>query len=178
MFRTGRPPAPLEQATLPPRLRTRQCLCVGVRAASFDAVLSHGVACIRGCWVRAAPCANHVTAVTEQASGEPVPDSRISPSTANSSPRRVLLFCVAAAALSGFGTAVGQEYCSEPVAPYCVDTDSEFDSLLQVNRCQDDLADYQQQVNEYESCITSQIEGMRKALSEARTKLEQAEKEF
>lgn len=128
-----------------------------------------------GCALR---CANHVTAVTENTSGEPVPNPRISPSTANSTAKRVLLLCVAAAAFSAFGTAVGQEYCSEPVAPYCVDTDSEFDSLLQVNRCQDDLADYEQQLNEYETCITSQIEGMRNALSEARAKLEQAKKEF
>lgn len=73
---------------------------------------------------------------------------------------------------------MGQEFCSEPVAPYCVTTESEFDSMLQINRCNDDLDDYQEQIDTYEQCIADQLETMRQELSEAREKLEEAEKDF
>lgn len=74
--------------------------------------------------------------------------------------------------------ASAQEFCSEPVSPYCVDKDSEFDSVLQVNRCEDDLNDYEQQLNEYEQCISKQLESMRQALGDARKTLKAAKEQF
>lgn len=85
----------------------------------------------------------------------------------------MLVLCLAAAGLSVFGMAAGQDFCSEPVAPYCVDTDSEFETQLQINRCEDDLMNYEQQLDEYEQCIADQIQAMRRDLTNAREKLEE-----
>lgn len=83
---------------------------------------------------------------------------------------------LAGAALPGAASA--QEFCSEPVAPYCADKDGDFDTVLQVNRCRDDLNDYEQQLKEYESCITQQLGSLREELKSAREMLEEAEKKF
>lgn len=90
--------------------------------------------------------------------------------------RRLLGCCLAVAGLGLCAPSVAQEYCSEPVEPYCVSTESDFETQVQVNRCSADLDDYEEQVNEYEKCIAGQIEGLRKELSEARSKLEEADK--
>lgn len=75
-------------------------------------------------------------------------------------------------------SALAQEFCSEPVAPYCVDTDSEFDTELQINRCEADLNDYEEQLAEYEQCIAQQLDTMRQELESARDKLEGARANF
>jgi len=94
-------------------------------------------------------------------------------------PGKVAGLCLAAAlGVSAHGQAAAQEFCSEPVTPYCVGTESEFDTMLQINRCQDDLSDFEQQLNEYETCITQLLEGMRKELAEARERLKHAEESF
>lgn len=89
-----------------------------------------------------------------------------------------MFLCLALFGISMHGTALGQEFCSEPVAPYCAETDVEFDTVLQVNRCEDDLKEYEQQLDEYEQCITQQLKDMRSNLANARTTLEQAKEEF
>jgi len=83
---------------------------------------------------------------------------------------------LAGAALPGAASA--QEFCSEPVAPYCADKDNEFDDMLQVNRCRDDLNDYEQELQEYESCITQQLDRLRGELKSARGALKEEEKRF
>lgn len=84
--------------------------------------------------------------------------------------------CAACACLPA--TAVAQSFCSEPVAPYCADKESQFDTLLQVNRCVGDLADYESQLTEYEQCVKKQIESLRQELSDARKRLENAKEDF
>lgn len=90
----------------------------------------------------------------------------------------MLLMCLTVAGFASCGTVAAQSFCSEPVEPYCVSTDSEFDTLLQVNRCRDDLVGYEEQVNEYEQCITEQIQGIHDEIGKAREKLEQAGEDF
>lgn len=80
--------------------------------------------------------------------------------------------------LSMQGVALGQSFCSEPIAPYCADKDSEFDTVLQINRCEEDLTEYESQLSEYEQCVKSQIDGLRQELRDARKKLEEAKKNF
>jgi hypothetical protein len=75
-------------------------------------------------------------------------------------------------------TALGQQFCSEPVAPYCVTTESEFATTLQLTRCEDDLDNYKEQLAQYEQCIAEQIQAMRKELAGARKKLEDAKQNF
>jgi len=89
-----------------------------------------------------------------------------------------ILLCLALLGMSTPRTAVGQEFCSEPVAPYCVTTESEFDTMLQINRCNDDLGDYQEQIATYEQCIADQLQAMRQELTEARERLEEVEKDL
>lgn len=107
-----------------------------------------------------------------------MPESRMFHAINPYSIRRILTSCLVAVGLVLCGPAAGQSYCSEPVEPYCISTDSEFDSLLQVNRCEDDLTDFEEQVNEYEECITGQVQAMRDELTEARQKLVQAKEDF
>lgn len=71
-----------------------------------------------------------------------------------------------------------ENYCSAPVAPYCVDKDSEFDSVLQINRCEEDLGDYQEQLDTYQQCITEQLSTERKRLKEAHDLLNRAREKF
>lgn len=86
--------------------------------------------------------------------------------------------CIVLLGMSMHRTVLGQEFCSEPVAPYCVDTESGFDTMLQVNRCEDDLTDYAEQLEAYEQCTAEQIETMRGDLADAREKLEEARQDF
>jgi len=89
-----------------------------------------------------------------------------------------LVLCLALAGLAAPGAAPAQEFCSEPVPPYCVDKDSEFDTMLQINRCDEDLNDYQQQLDEYEQCIQGQLNALQEELDSARKALEEARKNF
>lgn len=97
---------------------------------------------------------------------------------ATSASGKLLFACLVMIGLSMPGTASAQEFCSEPVAPYCLDLESEFDTVLQINRCEDDLNDYQQQLEEYEQCITNQLDSLRSQLENARKSLEEARKKF
>lgn len=82
------------------------------------------------------------------------------------------------AGLSTPGTSAAQGFCSEPVAPYCVNKDSEFDTMLQINRCDEDLANYEQQLLDYEQCISDQLESLREELNSAQDALEAARENF
>ena len=92
--------------------------------------------------------------------------------------RAALLLCLALIGLALPGTGSAQQFCSEPVAPYCVDKDSEFDTMLQINRCEEDLNEYQQQLDEYEQCIQERLGALHDELGNARTALEEARKKF
>lgn len=80
--------------------------------------------------------------------------------------------------LSMPGVAAAQGFCSEPVAPYCVDEDSQYDTMLQINRCEEDLDNYEEQLREYEQCISDQLESLREELDAARDALSEAKEEF
>lgn len=90
-------------------------------------------------------------------------------------PLLALLFAISAA---WYGSAAGQEFCSEPVPPYCVNEDSEFDSMVQINRCEEDMNEFEQQLDEYEQCIADQLKGMRSDLSKARKRLVKERENF
>lgn len=91
---------------------------------------------------------------------------------------KLLFACLLLIGLSTPGTAAAQEFCSEPVQPYCLDLESEYDTMLQINRCEDDLNDYQQQLDEYEQCIADQLDSLRKQLEDARKALGDARENF
>lgn len=94
------------------------------------------------------------------------------------SSNKVVLLSLALIGVSVSQPASAQEFCSEPIPPYCVDKESDFDSALQVNRCEDDLTDYEEQLDEFQQCITKRIEGMREALRSARETLNEAKGQF
>lgn len=76
--------------------------------------------------------------------------------------------------LSMHGVAFGDDFCSQPVAPYCADKDSDFESKLEVDRCEEDLSDYEKELSDYEKCVKDQIDALRKGLSDAKKRLEEA----
>jgi hypothetical protein len=80
--------------------------------------------------------------------------------------------------LSVCTTAAAQDFCSQPVAPYCLDKDSQFDSKVQVDRCQKDLMDYEKDLSDYQKCIKGQLDGLHKQLDEAKKRLEDAKNKF
>lgn len=88
-----------------------------------------------------------------------------------------MFLCLILAGLLAAGTVSAQEYCSEPVAPYCVDEDSDLDTTLQINRCDEDLKDYEEQLSEYEQCISNQLKSLREELENARKALKEADPE-
>lgn len=92
--------------------------------------------------------------------------------------KHVLFLCLVLTGLSMPGTAASQGFCSEPVAPYCVNEDATFDTILQVNRCEEDLANYEEQLAEYEQCIAEQLESMREELKAAHKALDEAKENF
>lgn len=92
--------------------------------------------------------------------------------------KNVLFLCLALAGLSMPGTAASQGFCSEPVAPYCVNEDAAFDTMLQINRCEEDLANYEEQLAEYEQCIADQLESLREELNAAEKALDEARENF
>ncbi len=92
--------------------------------------------------------------------------------------KSALLLFLAIIGLSLHGVALGDDFCSEPVAPYCVDKDSDFQSKLEVDRCEKDFSDYEKELAEYENCVKDQIDTLRKDLSAAKKRLEDAKQKF
>lgn len=92
--------------------------------------------------------------------------------------KNALLLPLVLAGLSIPGLTEAQGFCSEPVAPYCVDKDSQFDTVLQINRCEEDLDNYEEQLKEYEQCIADQLESLREELDTAKSALEEARERF
>lgn len=90
-------------------------------------------------------------------------------------PRKsALILLLAMLGVSAQGVTLADDFCSQPVAPYCADKDSDFQSKLEVDRCQEDLSDYEKELSEYEQCVKDQIAALRKELSEAKKKLQEA----
>lgn len=99
----------------------------------------------------------------------------------NKTPSKGRIWLIACAAMLGFlisGAAPGQQFCSEPVSPYCADPDSEYDTMVQINRCKEDVADYEEELNDYEACIEKSLERMRNDLETAKENLKKAEGEL
>lgn len=88
-----------------------------------------------------------------------------------------MFLCLALAGLSLPGAASAQEFCSEPIAPYCVSDDSNLQTTLQANRCEEDLNDYEEELAEYEQCVANQMKRLREELNSARKSLEKAKKD-
>jgi len=96
-------------------------------------------------------------------------------------PSKGMAWLLAGAAMLGFlfsGAAPGQQFCSEPVSPYCADPDSQYETMVQINRCKEDVASYEEELNDYEACIEESLERMRSDLEEARENLDKAEEQF
>lgn len=99
----------------------------------------------------------------------------------NNTPSNARTWLLACAAMLGFlisGAAPGQQFCSEPVSPYCADPDSQYETMVQINRCKEDIANYEEELKDYEICIQESLERMKSDLEEARENLKNAEEEF
>lgn len=88
-----------------------------------------------------------------------------------------MALCLVVAGLSLPGVASAQEYCSEPIAPYCVEDNSSLETTLQANRCEEDLNEYEEELAEYEQCVAGQMKRLREQLKNARKALEGAKQE-
>ena len=54
-------------------------------------------------------------------------------------------------------------FCSEPVEPYCVESDSTFDDQLAIERCRSDVEDYVRGLEDYAKCLEAQQKEVRGA---------------
>jgi len=89
------------------------------------------------------------------------------------------LLCAVLLGVSMHGAAQQEtEFCSEPVTPYCAGPDSQLDTMLQINRCKDDLKNYEEELDDYEACVSRSLERMREEIAQARENLKAAEEEF
>lgn len=89
------------------------------------------------------------------------------------------LWCIGAAALlASVPPAAGQEFCSQPVVPYCASGDAAFDTSLQINSCRRDLDNYVQELADYEQCIDEEIETLRRQVADTRDTLEEVEEDL
>lgn len=76
---------------------------------------------------------------------------------------------IAAAALTA-GPAMAQNriMCSQPVEPTCVNSDITYEDAQRVDRCQRDVENYSQSVEEYLSCLEQKANAQEEALKELR----------
>lgn len=88
-----------------------------------------------------------------------------------------MIISLALTGLSLPGVASAQEFCSEPIAPYCVEDNSGLETTLQANRCEEDLNEYEEELAEYEQCVAGQMKRLREQLKNARKALEEAKQE-
>lgn len=88
-----------------------------------------------------------------------------------------MFLCLSLTVLSLPGVVSAQEFCSEPIAPYCVADDSSLQTTLQANRCEEDLNDYEEELAEYEQCVANQMKRLREELKNARRALDEAKEE-
>lgn len=99
--------------------------------------------------------------------------------------RTVLSFAAAVALsihLAVFGLffperAVSQDFCGEPVMPYCVNQFDELDSILQIDRCRKDLEAELKEVAEYMECAKKRGQELRGQLSRALEQLKKLEED-
>lgn len=87
-------------------------------------------------------------------------------------PFGAILALTAVLALSGGAPAGAMEFCSEPLPPVCADMGTAFEDETLARQCHQDVALFQERLDEYEACIVRQIAGHRE---EAATALERLE---
>lgn len=74
--------------------------------------------------------------------------------------------------------APAQEFCSEPVMPYCVNQFDDFRSTMRIDRCRDTVNAKLQAVADYRDCANNKADRMSEELSEALEKLQEVRKRF
>lgn len=84
---------------------------------------------------------------------------------------RLLRLSALAAALLPSAGAAAQVFCSEPLAPACVDLGSTFDSPVTVGDCSRDLERYRQEMTTYVQCL-------RQAADEAAAQADRLTRQF
>jgi hypothetical protein len=80
------------------------------------------------------------------------------------------LACVAAAM-----PAHGQVFCSEPIAPSCLEVQSTTRDSLSVRRCQQDVEEFAQEVTEYLACLDQNARSLEQRVTTMRDRIEQME---
>lgn len=66
-------------------------------------------------------------------------------------------------------------YCSEPSAPYCANSYSDFSDENEFESCKRDMEDYGDEVNSYVECLQREVDA---AIDEARRNSDQAVGEY
>ncbi|MBK1699262.1 hypothetical protein [Rhodovibrio salinarum] len=77
---------------------------------------------------------------------------------------------IAAAATLAAGPVLAQNriMCSQPVEPTCVSSDLTYEDPQRVKRCERDVENYSQSVEEYLSCLDQKSRAQEKTLKELR----------
>jgi hypothetical protein len=74
---------------------------------------------------------------------------------------------VAVSALaSGPALAQNRIMCSQPVAPTCVNSDITYEDPQRIDRCQRDLENYTQAVEEYLTCLEDKMAEQKKTMQD------------
>lgn len=87
----------------------------------------------------------------------------------------VILSGTAGLLLLAGGPLHAQELCSEPIPPHCIDTDAGLGEGLEtpadVTRCRQDVADFADDLRDYETCLKQKLAKLHADLEAARKKL-------
>jgi hypothetical protein len=81
----------------------------------------------------------------------------------------------AAACVAAAMPAHGQVFCSEPIAPSCVEVESTGRDTLSVRRCKQDVEEFAQEVSDYRACLDQNARSLDQRVTTMRSRIEQME---
>ena len=86
------------------------------------------------------------------------------------------IIAIALAITIGHSAAFAQSVCYEPIAPFCMEPSTNFDSDAVRGRCETDIQDYIEKIDEYVGCLESKVENARGDKEAARTRSDEIKK--
>jgi len=86
------------------------------------------------------------------------------------------LFAVAAVISAAAAMpAQGQVFCSEPIAPSCLEVESTQRDILSVRRCKQDVDEFAVEVSDYLACLQQNARSLEERVTAMRDRIERME---
>jgi hypothetical protein len=82
--------------------------------------------------------------------------------------RALAVLSLVVAPLFAAGPAGAQTLCTEPIVPACVDFDLTYDNEGSIQRCEEDLKKFDDQLDEYVACLDRRVDELETLRGETR----------